>query len=75
VKLHTLLDLQTQIPTFLAITHGKAADVTLLDALVVEPGAFYVLDRGYTDFGRLYRLTQGLAFLILILSFGPTVML
>jgi hypothetical protein len=65
VKLHTLLDLRTQIPTFVAITHGKAVDVTLLDALVVEPGAFYVVDRGYTDFGRLYRLTQSLAFFVI----------
>jgi len=65
VKLHTLLDLRAQIPCFVAITDGKAADVTLLDALVVEPGAFYVLDRGYTDFGRLYTLTQGLAFFVI----------
>jgi hypothetical protein len=65
VKLHTLLDLRAQIPTFVAITPGKTADVTLLDALVVEPGAFYVVDRGYTDFGRLYRLTQGLAFFVI----------
>jgi len=65
VKLHTLLDLRAQIPTFVAITDGKAADVTLLDALVIEPGAFYVLDRGYTDFGRLYTLTQGLAFFVI----------
>ncbi len=65
VKLHTLLDLRAQIPTFVAITHGKAAEVTLLDALVVEPGAFYVLDRGYTDFGRLYTLTQSLAFFVI----------
>jgi hypothetical protein len=65
VKLHTLLDLRTQIPTFVAITHGKASDVTLLDALVVEAGAFYVVDRGYTDFARLYRLAQGLAFFVI----------
>ncbi len=65
VKLHTLLDLRAQIPCFVAITDGKAADVTLLDALVVEPGAFYVLDRGYTDFERLYTLTQGLAFFVI----------
>ncbi len=65
VKLHTLLDLRAQIPTFVAITHGKTADVSLLDALVVEPGAFYVMDRGYTDFGRLYRLVQGLAFFVI----------
>jgi hypothetical protein len=65
VKLHTLLDLQGHIPTFVAITDGKAADVTLLDALVIEPGAFYVLDRGYTDFGRLHRLTEALAFFVI----------
>jgi hypothetical protein len=65
VKLHTLLDLRAQIPTFVAITEGKAADVTLLDALGIEPGAFYVLDRGYTDFGRLYAITQGLAFFVI----------
>ncbi len=65
VKLHTLLDLRAQIPCFVAITDGKTADVTLLDALVVEPGAFYVLDRGYTDFERLYTLTQGLAFFVI----------
>jgi len=65
VKLHTLLDLRAQIPCFVAITDGKVADVTLLDALVVEPGAFYILDRGYTDFGRLYSLAQGLAFFVI----------
>lgn len=48
VRLHTLLDLQGHIPTFVAITDGKAADVTLLDALVIEPGAFYLLDRRAT---------------------------
>jgi hypothetical protein len=64
VKLHALLDLRTQIPTFVAITDGKAADVTLLDALAVEPGAFYIVDRGYTDFG-LYRLTEALAFFVI----------
>jgi len=65
IKLHTLLDLQGHIPTFVAITDGKAADVTLLDALVVEPGAFYILDRGYTDFGRLYAITEALAFFVI----------
>jgi hypothetical protein len=62
VKLHTLLDLRGPIPTVVAITDGKAADVTLLDALVFEPGAFYILDRGYTDFGRLFRITEALAY-------------
>ena len=65
VKLHTLLDLRGSIPTFVAITDGKAADVTRLDALVVEPGAFYILDRGYTDFGRLYAITEALAFFVI----------
>ncbi len=61
IKLHTLLDLRGAIPTVVAITDGKAADVTLLDALVFEPGAFYIFDRGYTDFGRLFRITEALA--------------
>jgi hypothetical protein len=65
VKLHTLLDLRGPIPTFVAITDGKAADVTLLDALVFEPGAFYLFDRGYTDFGRLYAITAALAFFVI----------
>ena len=65
LKLHTLLDLRGPIPTFVAITDGKAADVTLLDALVFEPGAFYILDRGYTDFGRLYAITEALAYFVI----------
>jgi Domain of unknown function (DUF4372)/Transposase DDE domain len=65
VKLHTLLDLRGPIPTFVAITDGKAADVTLLDALLFEAGAFYILDRGYTDFGRLARITETLAFFVI----------
>jgi hypothetical protein len=65
VKLHTLLDLHGPIPTFVAITDGKAADVTLLDALSFEPGAFYIFDRGYTDFARLARITEALAFFVI----------
>lgn len=65
VKLHTLLDLRGSIPTVVAITDGKAADVTLLDALVFEPGAVYILDRGYTDFARLPRITEALAFFVI----------
>ena len=65
VKLHTLLDLRGPIPTVVAITDGKAADVTLLDALAFEPGAFYILDRGYTDFGRLYAITEALAYFVI----------
>jgi len=62
VKLHTLLDLRGNIPTFVRITHGKTHDVTVLDHLPIEPGAFYVMDRGYVDFRRLYRFTTCAAF-------------
>ena len=64
VKLHTLLDLRGSIPCFIHISHGKMPDVTALDLLPVEPGAFYVMDRGYVDFQRLYRFTQGSAFFV-----------
>ncbi len=64
VKLHTLLDLRGNIPTVLFITPGRVHDVNVLDQLVVEPGAFYILDRGYVDFGRLYRLHQTLGFFV-----------
>lgn len=58
VKMHTLLDLRGSIPANLWITTANFADVRLLDVLVVEPGAIYVLDRGYIDFGRLYQLDR-----------------
>jgi hypothetical protein len=64
VKLHTLLDLRGNIPTFVRITHGKTHDVTVLDHLLLEPGSFYVMDRGYVDFRRLYRFTICLAFFV-----------
>jgi hypothetical protein len=64
VKVHTLLDLRGSIPTFLRITEGKTHDVFFLDEVILEPGAFYVMDRGYIDFERLYRFTQSLAFFI-----------
>lgn len=64
VKLHTLLDLRGSIPSFIHITEGKTHDVTALDELVVEPGAFYVMDRGYIDFGRLYAISQSGAFFV-----------
>lgn len=64
VKLHTLVDLRGNIPCFVRITHGKTHDVTVLDSLVIEPGSFYIMDRGYVDFGRLYRFTQSLAFFV-----------
>lgn len=64
VKLHTLLDLRGNIPTVLFITPGRVHDVNILDQLVVEPGAFYILDRGYVDFSRLHRLHQALGFFV-----------
>jgi hypothetical protein len=64
VKLHTLLDLRGSIPRFVHISHGKMHDVMVLDQLPIEPGAFYVMDRGYVDFGRLYRFTQNSAFFV-----------
>ncbi len=64
IKLHTLLDLRGAIPTVIHITDGKTHEVTVLDALVIEPGAFYLLDRGYLDFGRLFALHQSHAFFV-----------
>jgi Transposase DDE domain/Domain of unknown function (DUF4372) len=64
IKLHTLIDLRGNIPCFVRITHGKTHDVTVLDTLPIEPGAFYVMDRAYVDFGRLHRLKSGLAFFV-----------
>jgi len=64
VKMHTLLDIRGSIPTFIEITTGKVHDVNILDNLILEPGAFYLMDRGYLDFARLYAFTQNLAFFI-----------
>jgi Domain of unknown function (DUF4372)/Transposase DDE domain len=64
VKLHTLLDLRGAIPTFIHISDGKLHDVNVLDLLVAEPGAFYVMDRGYLDFERLYALHQAGSFFV-----------
>jgi hypothetical protein len=64
VKLHTLLDVRGPIPTMIWISEGKKADVRILDDLVPEPGAFYVMDRGYVDFGRLYRFVLAGAFFV-----------
>ena len=64
VKMHTLLDLRGNIPTFIGITDGKVSDVTMLDEILPEPGAFYVMDRGYVDFGRLYVFTLSAAFFV-----------
>lgn len=64
VKLHTLLDLRGPIPVFISISDGKMADVRVLDELVLEAGAFYVMDRGYVDFQRLYRFVLASAFYV-----------
>ena len=64
VKMHTLLDLRGNIPTFIHITDGKVADVNVLDEFLPEAGAFYVMDRGYIDFERLYRFTLESAFFV-----------
>jgi transposase len=64
VKLHTLLDLRGNIPSFIHISDGKLHDVNILDQLIPEAGAFYVMDRGYIDFARLYRLHQAGSFFV-----------
>ena len=58
IKLHTLLDLRGPIPSFIEITDGKVADVNILDILIPEAGSFYIMDRGYLDFTRLYAMHQ-----------------
>jgi len=64
VKVHTLLDVRGSIPACVYVTGGQIPDVLLLDELLLEPGAFYLLDRGYYDFARLYLFTQACAFFI-----------
>ena len=64
IKLHTLIDLRGNIPTFIHISDGKLHDVNVLDQLLPEPGAFYVMDRGYLDFERLHRLHRAGAFFV-----------
>ena len=64
VKMHTLLDLHGNIPTFISITNGKVHDVNVLDEIVLEAGAFYVMDRGYVDFERLFEFTLSSALVI-----------
>jgi transposase len=65
VKMHTLLDLHGNIPSFIHITDGKTADVNILDQFIPEAGAFYVMDRGYLDFARLFVFTLCSAFFII----------
>ena len=62
--MHTLLDLHGNIPTFISITDGKVHDVNILDEILPEAGAFYVMDRGYVDFKRLYEFTLSSAFFV-----------
>ncbi|NYT60685.1 IS4 family transposase [Alcaligenaceae bacterium] len=64
IKLHTLLDLRGSIPTFIHISDGKMHEVNTLDHLQIEPGAYYLLDRGYLDFGRLFLIHQASAFFV-----------
>ena len=65
IKLHTLLDLRGSIPSFIQITDGKVHDIHVLDTLIPEPGAYYVMDRGYLDFARLYLMAQCLALFVI----------
>jgi len=65
VKLHTLLDLRGNIPTFIHISDGKMHDVKILDILMPEAGAFYIMDRGYLDFRRLFNINQAGAFFVI----------
>jgi len=64
VKLHTLLSLQGNFPTLVIITPGKVHDVNILDELIFDPGAFYIMDRGYVDFSRLHRIHRASAFFV-----------
>jgi hypothetical protein len=64
IRLHTLLDLRGNIPTFIHISDGRVGEITVLDQLVPEAGAFYVMDRGYLDFERLYRFHQAGSFFV-----------
>jgi len=64
IKLHTLLDLRGNIPTVIFMTHAKVHDVNILDILPVEPGALYIMDRGYVDFARLFAVHQARGFFV-----------
>jgi transposase len=65
VKMHTLLDLQGSIPTFIRITPGSVHDVNILDDLPIQPGAFYVMDMGYIDYHRLYKIHKSGAYFVI----------
>jgi hypothetical protein len=65
VKLHTVLDLRGSIPSFVHVSGGLTSDLTLLDEIAFEPGSFYIMDRGYVDFGRLYAIHDAQAFFVI----------
>jgi hypothetical protein len=65
IKLHTLLDLRGNIPSFMNITPAKVHDVNTLDLLPLEPGAFYIMDRAYLDFARLHKFTNNLSYFVI----------
>lgn len=65
VKLHTLLDLHGNIPSFITITDGKVHDVNILDVLIIEPGSFYIMDRGYIDYERLYSIHKSHGYFVI----------
>jgi hypothetical protein len=65
VKLHTMIDIQGAIPVFIDITHARVADVLALDKIILQPGSYVVMDRGYIDFQRLYHLNQTLVFFVI----------
>ena len=65
IKLHTLMDLRGSIPSFIHISDGRLHDVNVLDQLIPEPGSFYIMDRGYLDFERLYMINQSAAFFVI----------
>lgn len=64
IKLHTLLDVRGSIPTFIFLSDGKLHDVNVLDLLIPEPGSFYIMDKGYIDFARLFRIHEASAFFV-----------
>jgi hypothetical protein len=65
VKVHTMIDIQGAIPVFVDITHARVPDVLVMDKIVPQPGSYLVMDRGYTDFERLYRFNQALAYFVI----------
>ena len=68
VKMHTLLDLHGNIPSFIHITDGKTHEVNILDQLIIEAGAFYLMDRGYLDFARLHKIHQSQGFFVSVIN-------